>query len=667
MNPFVVSQTDSRPSVRGWLWARPGAIVFTLSLAVGLAAVGWHAAARARGAREFARLQTQARGASLQLRLRHAVSAVQALGALARQSGGSIPNFQGLGSDLLASWPDLATLELQPGGVVNDIVPRAGYERALGFNVLKDPVQGPGALASIQRRTLTVSGPLRLYRAEQGLVVRAPVFQRARDGRERFWGFVAALMRLTEPLAGARLDELQEAVQKELGAGSARPGPAAAPLGAWIDKARVGVECFGVLLAAGLLWLVARLIQSGHSLEGALAEANRNLAGAAAERKQAQEEWRASKQSAAAAQNQLKEARAALLLAESKGAQTQARLEAAEQANRQACGALQARLEQAEAHANELRDRLDDAVRAAGEAARVAQAELGEMRAALEQARQTVVELQSRLDASIRAENVAAAQAALAGAAAQGAEQTTSQGGATALPAVVAETQAPPAVPVLAETQPAPAPVPVAVADSPLPAGEAVRPDTACEVGPPSVAAALNGADAQDGSAAEPPAQVPAQMPAPEKPRAVAPLRRKKARRHTTPDLFGAQSETEQTPAAPPENGPEADRAEVKAAERASPEGEAEEPNAPADTGRARPLKSAVDPAQLRKAVGQILPLLAGQDPGARDCLKDNRALFQAAFTPEGYAEFEQSVKKRDFAAAQEHLKKAAKRHGLAL
>ena len=54
-----------------------------------------------------------------------------------------------------------------------------------------------------------------------------------------------------------------------------------------------------------------------------------------------------------------------------------------------------------------------------------------------------------------------------------------------------------------------------------------------------------------------------------------------------------------------------------------------------------------------------------GQDPGARDCLKANRATFRSAFTPEAYAEFEQSVKSSDFEAALEHLKKAARRHGI--
>jgi hypothetical protein len=97
-------------------------------------------------------------------------------------------------------------------------------------------------------------------------------------------------------------------------------------------------------------------------------------------------------------------------------------------------------------------------------------------------------------------------------------------------------------------------------------------------------------------------------------------------------------------------------------AERKPPGGSTEEKPTPARPARALPP---VNPAQLRKAVNQILPLLAGQDPGARDCLADNRPIFQSAFAPEAYAEFEQCIKKRDFDSAQEQLKKAVKKHGI--
>jgi hypothetical protein len=72
-----------------------------------------------------------------------------------------------------------------------------------------------------------------------------------------------------------------------------------------------------------------------------------------------------------------------------------------------------------------------------------------------------------------------------------------------------------------------------------------------------------------------------------------------------------------------------------------------------------------VDPAQLRKAVNLILPLLAERDPGAKECVRDNRKTFRSAFTPEAYVEFEQLVKNGNFEAALEQLKKAARKHGI--
>jgi hypothetical protein len=69
--------------------------------------------------------------------------------------------------------------------------------------------------------------------------------------------------------------------------------------------------------------------------------------------------------------------------------------------------------------------------------------------------------------------------------------------------------------------------------------------------------------------------------------------------------------------------------------------------------------------AELRQAVHDIVPLLADQDPGARDCLRDNKITFRSAFTSGGYVEFEQLVKSGEFSAALEQLKKAAKKHGI--
>jgi hypothetical protein len=85
----------------------------------------------------------------------------------------------------------------------------------------------------------------------------------------------------------------------------------------------------------------------------------------------------------------------------------------------------------------------------------------------------------------------------------------------------------------------------------------------------------------------------------------------------------------------------------------------------PRERAHRLPPAPPIDPAQFRKAFNQILPLLTDRDPGAKDCLKDNRRTFRSAFAPEVYSEFEDLVKDGQFEAALEELKKAARKHGI--
>ena len=107
---------------------------------------------------------------------------------------------------------------------------------------------------------------------------------------------------------------------------------------------------------------------------------------------------------------------------------------------------------------------------------------------------------------------------------------------------------------------------------------------------------------------------------------------------------------------------------EVTAQQQSEPQAPVLEPKevkpAPA---RRMPSPPLVNPAQLRKAANEILPLLVDKDPGARDCLKANRAKFRPAFTVEAFEDFEQCVKKNDFGTALDQLKKAAKKNGISL
>ena len=420
MNPFAAFQTVSKPLVARFA-ARPVLILFVLCLVPGLAAVVWRAKARADAGRAHARIAAQARGAAVELQLNQALTAAEVLGALARQSGGGISNFQTVALELLAARPGLASLELQPGGVVSDIVPRGGHERAIGFNVLKDAAHRPGAYAAIQRRALTVTGPLTIDHGEPGIVVRVPVFPRGRDGRDYFWGFVAVSMRLPEALARARVDELwkqgyhyaffapgsaqqkavtiaargamslQDAVQQPVRAQNLEFRLALRPRGGWVNATKVVLEALGVLVVSGLLCLLANLLQS------------RRPAFETGEPAGTQKDRSGAKAGAATAQTEF-------TLAE-----LQERLEGTARRASETNEIAQTKLKQAELSARELQTRLNATVREAAEAAQAKQAELEQTRLALAQAQQAISELEARLESSAGAESktAAAAQARL--------------------------------------------------------------------------------------------------------------------------------------------------------------------------------------------------------------------------------------------------------------
>src|SRR5579859_326593 len=161
MSPFAKAQSGPKPSLLTQLSTRRAPLVLALCFVVGLGLVAWRAKQRIEAAGAIARTEARARGASLELQFSQASTAAEVLGMVVKGKGG-VTNFQRVATELLTAHPSLASLELQSGGVVSDIVPRAGHERALGFNVLRDAGQRVGANEAIARRVLTVAGPVTL-------------------------------------------------------------------------------------------------------------------------------------------------------------------------------------------------------------------------------------------------------------------------------------------------------------------------------------------------------------------------------------------------------------------------------------------------------------------------------------------------------------------------
>jgi sensor domain CHASE-containing protein len=820
MSPFTDAQTDPNAALPGRFLAPQALLAFAACLLIGLGAVAWRASRP--GSTALAGAQGAAISTQLERQFAQAAAAAETLTAVAQQYGGAFPNFQKVAADLLAAHPGITTIEWQPGGLVADIAPRAGYETLIGrFNVLSNPEHKPGAIQSYQRRRITVTGPLSLYRGGKGIVVRAPVFQRGRDGKEVF-NLISVSMSIDRAVEAARSSGTFPAEAGYALCSQDAPGRrseilasrgsvsanavrlpvklqdvelllAVQPKLAHFSWGKIGFECFAVLIFATLAALSLNLLEHRNVVEENLADTNRRLNRAISDRKQAEEGCRTAQDNALNYQAQLKLAQAAVEKAQAAFASNQSHLGESVKKLEQQEQASRARLLQAESVIEELRARLKTATESSSQAAQTSQTELEQAQNELAAAQQTIneqqnqlaqarraqeesaakslarheqdaaalAELQARFDAAIRAaekgaEKAASQQARLEQAnkdlkklLQQAEESTTARieeltqllqqaesnpraqaaetplalepqpaqesAPAEASPApetaqesflsleseepaaepptprpaaapaetdelALLETSLPelPEEPARAEETPAPAAEPEIEAspateetelnlldlDEPLPAAPSVEAELIPTAGDQEKSAAPQPAPpeeendanslpspevgegeahataepSQPASSVEAKTEAPATEPAATEKQA-APPKRRKSRRDDQMDLFGgapAPAETSEKPAEAP-----------------APRRKASEPE-----------DSKFDPAEFRKASNVMLVLLTDQDPGARDCLKDNRALFRSAFGRDEFESFEQAVKSGGFGDALEHLKKATRKHG---
>jgi sensor domain CHASE-containing protein len=119
----------------------------------------------------------------------HTLSAAVALAALVRQGNGSIPDFEATAGKMLPFYPGISELALAPGGVVRNVAPMSGNEKAVGLDLLRFPAQRKESLLARDSGRLTLAGPLELVQGGTGVVGRLPVFLEDGRGHSVFWGF----------------------------------------------------------------------------------------------------------------------------------------------------------------------------------------------------------------------------------------------------------------------------------------------------------------------------------------------------------------------------------------------------------------------------------------------------------------------------------------------
>lgn len=202
---------DSRPNGRGGLLSRPAyvaaiAFVVAASLAAGL--IWRQEQDRLRDARSLASDLAAERAYDIQTGIDHALTATYALAAMLQQGRGKIANFEVTAGRLLRYYPGAAALQLAPDGIVRQIAPLQGNEKAIGHDLLHDPQRDKAALLTRDRGQLLLAGPFELVQGGLAAAGRLPVFLKDDQGEEAFWGLVIVLISFPDVLTPAKLTQL---------------------------------------------------------------------------------------------------------------------------------------------------------------------------------------------------------------------------------------------------------------------------------------------------------------------------------------------------------------------------------------------------------------------------------------------------------------------------
>jgi len=191
---------------RSWLISL---IVTLLASLIGMGVVFYAARQDESLARAQALADASDRANTVQVAINRALSSTFALGAIVRQGHGQIDEFDAFARQLIVYYPGVMNLQLAPDGVVKQIYPLQGNEKALGHNLLADPARNKEAFMARDSGQMTLAGPFPLLQGGVGAVGRLPIFLNTRDAPSPvFWGFAIALIRFPDVLHNAGLDWL---------------------------------------------------------------------------------------------------------------------------------------------------------------------------------------------------------------------------------------------------------------------------------------------------------------------------------------------------------------------------------------------------------------------------------------------------------------------------
>jgi signal transduction histidine kinase len=172
------------------------AITFLFSLSIGCFFVYSFESSREIEARSMATQIASSHAQSLEKQLFRSLSATLALATILKENS-QFPNFNSVAEDLIKRYGGISNLQLAPNAIVQKIYPLEGNELAIGH----DLKQKPKTVSAIETKQLVVEGPINLIQGGIAIIGRYPVFlPNENTGKEKFWGFTIALIKLSQLL-----------------------------------------------------------------------------------------------------------------------------------------------------------------------------------------------------------------------------------------------------------------------------------------------------------------------------------------------------------------------------------------------------------------------------------------------------------------------------------
>ena len=105
----------------------------------------------------------------------------------------------------------IKAFELAPDGIITDVYPKQGNEKAFGIDVLTEHERSFDANLAKETKEYTLGGPYELKQGGMGALLLNPVYQSDEGEDGTFWGFVITVIDWDRFISELKLEKLSEA------------------------------------------------------------------------------------------------------------------------------------------------------------------------------------------------------------------------------------------------------------------------------------------------------------------------------------------------------------------------------------------------------------------------------------------------------------------------